>query len=132
MAEPASLEAKDPFELRVDQGEGVSEEEVREALASGELGFLHSFTTGSTVDGPGVRMVAWTSGCMFRCLYCHNPDTWKMKNGIPVPVERAGEGLRGSRHGLKMMGGGFRRSGGEPLMQHRFALKLLTAAHGMG
>ena len=33
------------------------------ALATGDMGFLHSFTTGSTVDGPGVRVVAWTTGC---------------------------------------------------------------------
>ena len=132
MREPVSLEAASPFELRVGLGERVPDSDVQEALASGDLGFLHSFTTGSTVDGPGVRMVAWTSGCMFRCLYCHNPDTWKMKNGIPVSVARATEELRKYRHGLKMMSGGFTLSGGEPLMQHRFALKLLTAAHGMG
>ena len=126
------LEAASPFELRVDLGEHVSDADVRSALASGELGFLHSFTTGSTVDGPGVRVVAWTTGCMFRCLYCHNPDTWKMKNGIPVPVARAVEELRKYRHGLKAMSGGFTLSGGEPLMQHRFAVKLFTAARGMG
>jgi len=130
--ESASLEAASPFELRVDLGERVSDAEVRAALASGDLGFLHSFTTGSTVDGPGVRVVAWTTGCMFRCLYCHNPDTWKMKNGHPVPVARAAEELRKYRHGLKLMLGGFTLSGGEPLMQDRFAVKLFTAARGMG
>ena len=126
-----SLEAADPFELRVGLGEHVPDADVRAALASGEVGFLHSFTTGSTVDGPGVRVVAWTTGCMFRCLYCHNPDTWKMKNGIPVPVDRAVEELRKYRHGLKVMSGGFTLSGGEPLMQDRFAVKLFTAARGM-
>src|SRR5262245_50483816 len=132
MAESLPLEAASPFELRVDQGEHVSDQQVREALASGDLGFLHSFTTGSAVDGPGMRVVAWTSGCMFRCLYCHNPDTWKMKNGIPVLVTRAVEELRKYRHGLKVMSGGFTLSGGEPLMQHRFAVKLLTGARAMG
>ena len=102
------------------------------ALASGDMGFLHSFTTGSTVDGPGVRVVAWTTGCQFRCLYCHNPDTWKMTNGIPVTLERAEEELRKYRHGLKIMSGGFTLSGGEPLMQHRFAVKLFAAAKAMG
>jgi pyruvate formate lyase activating enzyme len=127
-----SLEAASPFELRVGLGERVSDGEVSEALASGDLGFLHSFTTGSTVDGPGVRVVAWTTGCMFRCQYCHNPDTWKMKNGIPVSVARASEELRKYRHGLKAMSGGFTLSGGEPLMQHRFAVKLFSAARAMG
>ena len=87
----APLEAKSPFELRVNLGKDVPETDVRTALATGDLGFLHSFTTGATVDGPGVRVVAWTSGCMFRCLYCHNPDTWSLTNGRPVTLERAVE-----------------------------------------
>lgn len=131
-AESTPLESASPFELRTGLGEKVSDEEVREALASGDLGFLHSFTTGSTVDGPGVRVVAWTTGCMFRCLYCHNPDTWKLKNGIPVTVAKATEELRKYRRGLRVMSGGFTLSGGEALMQDRFAVKLFAAARGMG
>jgi pyruvate formate lyase activating enzyme len=96
------------------------------------MGFVHSFTTGSTVDGPGVRVVAWTAGCQWRCLYCHNPDTWNMMNGIPVTLERAIEGLGKYRHSLKVMNGGFTLSGGEPLMQDRFAIKLLRGAKAMG
>jgi pyruvate formate lyase activating enzyme len=126
------LEAKSPFELRVNLGRGVPESDVRSALATGDMGFLHSFTTGATVDGPGVRVVAWTAGCMWRCRYCHNPDTWTMSNGIPVTVIKATEELRKYRHGLKVMSGGFTLSGGEPLMQHRFAVKLFTAAKAMG
>jgi pyruvate formate lyase activating enzyme len=126
------LAARTPFELRVDLGRSVREADVRSALASGEMGFLHSFTTGSAVDGPGVRVVAWTTGCMWRCVYCHNPDTWTMSNGIPVTVAQAVEELRKYRHGLKVMSGGLTISGGEPLMQHRFVLNLFTAAKGMG
>jgi pyruvate formate lyase activating enzyme len=126
------LEAKSPFELRVDLGKGTPETDVRSALASGDMGFLHSFTTGSAVDGPGMRVVIWTTGCMWRCLYCHNPDTWTLTNGIPVSVARATEELRKYRHGLKVMSGGLTISGGEPLMQHRFVAKLLAAARGMG
>jgi len=127
-----ALEAASPFELRVNQAAGVSDAEMRAAVATGDMGFLHSFTTGSAVDGPGVRVVAWTAGCMWRCLYCHNPDTWTMGNGIPVTVETAANELRKYRHGLKVMGGGLTLSGGEPLMQHRFAVKLFTAARAMG
>jgi len=126
------LEAKSPFDLRVNLGKNVPESDVRSALASGDMGFLHSFTTGSAVDGPGIRVVGWTTGCMFRCLYCHNPDTWTMSNGIPVTVARATEELRKYRFGLKVMSGGFTLSGGEPLMQHRFAVKLFRAAQEMG
>jgi pyruvate formate lyase activating enzyme len=126
------LEAKSPYELRVNLGKGVPESDVRTALATGDMGFLHSFTTGSTVDGPGVRVVAWTTGCMWRCLYCHNPDTWTMSNGVPVTIARATEELRKYRRGLAVMSGGFTLSGGDPLMQHRFAVKLFQAAKAMG
>ena len=127
-----SLEAKNPFELRVSLGADTSESDVRTALAAGDMGFLHSFTTGSTVDGPGVRVVGWTTGCQWRCLYCHNPDTWNMSNGIPVTLARATGELRKYRRGLKIMSGGFTLSGGEPLMQDRFAVKLFAAAKSMG
>ena len=127
-----SLVAQSPFELRVNLGGDIGELDVRRALATGEMGFLHSFTTGSTVDGPGVRVVAWTTGCQFRCQYCHNPDTWNMTNGIPITLERATNELRKYRPGLQVMSGGFTLSGGEPLMQDRFAVKLLAAAHKMG
>ena len=126
------LEAKSPFELRASLGKDVPESVVKRALETGEMGFLHSFTTGSTVDGPGVRLVAWTAGCHWRCLYCHNPDTWNMMNGMPVKLDRAMEELAKYRHGLKVMSGGFTLSGGEPLMQDRFAVRLFTGAKAMG
>lgn len=131
-AEPLSLEASSPFELRVELGKDVSESTVKQALRTGDIGFLHSFTTGSAVDGPGVRLVAWTSGCQFRCLYCHNPDTWNMMNGMAVPLERAIAEIRKYGHGLKIMSGGVTLSGGEPLMQDRFVIRLLTATKEMG
>ena len=127
-----TLTAKSPYELRVHLGRDVPETDVRSALATGDMGFLHSFTTGSTVDGPGVRLVAWTSGCMWRCLYCHNPDTWTMTNGIPVTLRQATDEIAKFRQGLKVMGGGLTISGGEALMQHRFVVRLLAAAKGMG
>ena len=131
-AEPRSLVAKSPFELRVNLGKHLPESDLRTALATGDVGFVHSFTTGSTVDGPGVRVVAWTAGCMWRCVYCHNPDTWTMRNGIPVTITRATEELRKYAPGLKAMSGGFTLSGGEALMQHRFAAKLFAAAKTLG
>jgi len=128
----AQLEAKSPYELRANLSKDVPESAVKRALETGEMGFLHSFTTGSTVDGPGVRLVAWTAGCHWRCLYCHNPDTWNMMNGMPVKLDRAIEELAKYRHGLKVMSGGFTLSGGEPLMQDRFAVRLFTGAKAMG
>lgn len=130
--EEVSLEAASPFEMRVNLGEKVPETDVRTALRTGDLGFLHSFTTGSAVDGPGLRLVAWTSACMFRCQYCHNPDTWTLKNGIPVPLARAIGEVQRYAAGLRAMHGGFTLSGGEPFMQDRFAARLLGAVKQMG
>jgi pyruvate formate lyase activating enzyme len=132
VAADTPLEAKSPFEMRVHLGDDVGETDVRSALKTGDLGFLHSFTTGSAVDGPGIRVVAWTTACMFRCQYCHNPDTWTLSNGIPVTLERAVERLQLYANGLRRMNGGFTLSGGEPLMQDRFAIRLLAAAKQMG
>jgi pyruvate formate lyase activating enzyme len=137
MSEPSvagdpPLQAASPFELRVDLGVSVPEVDVRSALKSGDLAFLHSFTTGSAVDGPGIRLVAWTSSCMFRCQFCHNPDTWTLSNGMPVTVARASDELRKYVTGLKRMGGGFTLSGGEPLMQARFAARIFRAAKDLG
>jgi pyruvate formate lyase activating enzyme len=130
--EKVPLEAKSPFEMRVHLGEGVPETDVRSALKTGDMGFLHSFTTGSAVDGPGIRLVAWTTACMFRCQYCHNPDTWTLSNGIPVTLDHAIEEVRKYSNGLKAMHGGFTLSGGEPLMQDRFAARLFKAVKEMG
>lgn len=127
-----SIEARSPFEFRIGLGRNVPESDVCRALTTGEMGFLHSFTTGSTVDGPGVRVVVWTAGCMWRCLYCHNPDTWTMTNGIPVTLTKASEELEKYRFGVRPMPGGVTISGGEPLMQHRFVTKLCAAAKAMG
>ena len=131
-AKEVNLEAKSPYEMRVHLGEDVPETDVRTALKTGDMGFLHSYTTGSAVDGPGIRVVAWTTACMFRCRYCHNPDTWTLSNGIPVTLERAIDGVRKYAHGLKLMHGGFTLSGGEPLMQARFAVRLFAAVKEMG
>jgi len=121
-----------PYDLRVSLGVRVNETDTRAALESGNLGFVHSFTTGSAVDGPGVRVVAWLAGCQFRCVYCHNPDTWKMSNGMPVTVSRAAEEIGKYRHSLQTMKGGLTISGGEPLMQHHFVLKVFGEAKRMG
>jgi len=116
------------YDLRVGLGEKVGEQGIKEALEKGDPGFVHSFTTGSAVDGPGIRVVAWLAGCQFRCAYCHNPDTWKISNGMPVKVARAVQVIKQYSHGLQTMKGGLTISGGEPLVQHRFVLNVFAEA----
>jgi pyruvate formate lyase activating enzyme len=130
--EPIAPPIGSPFDLRVSVSEKVDETDIRSAMESGEWGFIHSFTTGSAVDGPGVRIVGWLSGCQFRCVFCHNPDTWKVTNGTPVHLERAVEVVSQYRQGLRTMKGGLTISGGEPLIQYRFLSKLFPAVHERG
>src|SRR5690349_15808379 len=121
-----------PYDLRTSLSDKVSENDTRAAIESGDWGFVHSFTTGSAVDGPGVRIVGWLTSCQYRCVFCHNPDTWKLTNGMPVSLARAVEVVNQYRHGLRTMRGGLTISGGEPLMQHRFVLKLFAAVKKVG
>jgi pyruvate formate lyase activating enzyme len=126
------LHADTPYELRLNQSNGVAESVIKHSIDTGDTGFVHSFTTGSAVDGPGIRVVAWMAGCHWRCRYCHNPDTWSLTNGMPVTLQRAVDGIRAYRRGLQVMSGGVTVSGGEPLLQDRFVVRLCQAAKTMG
>ena len=131
-AEPADVPVGSPYDLRLSMGEKVGEIDVRSAIESGDWGFMHSFTTGSAVDGPGMRVVGWLTGCQFKCVFCHNPDTWKILNGMPVAASRAVEVVKQYRVGLKTMHGGLTISGGEPLLQHRFVLNVFKGVREAG
>ncbi|UYN97951.1 MAG: pyruvate formate lyase-activating protein [Enhydrobacter sp.] len=95
-------------------------------------GWVHSYETGSTVDGPGVRLMLFMSGCLLRCLYCHNPDTWHLKDGTRIELAHAIRRLGDFAPALRAMGGGLTISGGEPLVQTAFTRGLFEAAKGMG
>ncbi len=71
-----------------------------------------------TVDGPGVRAVLFTEGCPLRCAYCHNPDTWEMKEENLVSAEDMAEKIIRLYPYIK--NGGVTFSGGEPCMQSDF------------
>ena len=103
-----------------------------DARAGGEVGFVHSFQTGSAVDGPGLRFVLWTTGCLMRCLYCHNPDTWDRAHGRRRTVEEMMAEIAKYERVLKMTGGGVTISGGEPLVQAPFVTRLLRACKERG
>ncbi len=87
-------------------------------------GRIHSIETGAAVDGPGVRFVLFTQGCMLRCKYCHNPDTWDVKGGREVTVSEMLQEIRPYVGLLKRSGGGLTVSGGEPLYQAHFVGEL--------
>jgi pyruvate formate lyase activating enzyme len=96
------------------------------------VGYLHSYEVGSTVDGPGIRFVAFTTGCLLRCQYCHNPDTWHKYNGHPVTVSRAMQEIGKYARVLKITKGGITISGGEPMLQRPFVMRIFRRCKELG
>jgi pyruvate formate lyase activating enzyme len=84
------------------------------------IGRIHSVETCGTVDGPGIRFVAFLQGCPLRCKYCHNPDTWDAKDGKEyTPADLVKEIVKYKSY-MKFSGGGTTFTGGEPLLQADF------------
>jgi pyruvate formate lyase activating enzyme len=107
--------------------------DVEEVGAGDDLvGYVHSWEVGSTVDGPGLRFVAFLTGCLLRCQYCHNPDTWHKHNGRPVTVARAMREIEKYAQVLKISRGGITLSGGEPMVQRAFMTQVLRRCKQLG
>ena len=107
--------------------------DIEEAKDEDDLvGYVHSYEVGSTVDGPGIRFVAFVTGCLLRCQYCHNPDTWHKYNGHPVTVSRAMRQIGKYAHALKIAKGGITISGGEPMLQRPFVTRIFRRCKELG
>lgn len=94
-------------------------------------GYIHSIESLGTVDGPGVRFVIFTQGCPHRCLYCHNPDTWRLKAGRLVASGELLDQIESTSGFLKRAGGGVTISGGEPLAQPKFTASIFRGCKEM-
>jgi len=105
-----------------------------EETAEGDdlVGYVHSYEVGSTVDGPGIRFVGFLTGCLLRCQYCHNPDTWHRHNGHPVTVARAMRQISKYAQVLTISKGGITLSGGEPMVQHEFMMHIFRRCKHLG
>lgn len=101
-------------------------------MREGQLGSVHSWELVTAVDGPGTRMTIFMNGCPLRCLYCHNPDTFNMKDGKPVMAADLIKKIKRMRKVFKATGGGITISGGEVLMQRPFAENILMSAKSLG
>jgi len=96
------------------------------------VGYVHSTVLGSTVDGPGLRFVGFLTGCLLRCQYCHNPDTWHKRNGRPVSVAQAMHEISRYAQVLKTSKGGITLSGGEPMVQTAFTTRIFRRCKELG
>ncbi|GGJ54528.1 pyruvate formate-lyase-activating protein [Deinococcus roseus] len=94
-------------------------------------GFIHSIETAAAVDGPGMRFMLFMQGCMLRCWYCHNPDTWAMRQGREYTVQDVLDEVKPYKSFLKRAGG-VTISGGEPLVQSEFVGEVLKELKALG
>lgn len=95
-------------------------------------GRIHSVETFGTVDGPGIRYIVFMQGCLLRCMYCHNPDTWKIGDGKEVTVDELVQEIKEYLPFFQASGGGVTVSGGEPLIQIKFLIELFKALKKLG
>ncbi len=94
-------------------------------------GYIDSIETMGLVDGPGIRMVVFMRGCLLRCLFCHNPETWTRENALEMTSDEIVQKLRNNMS-YYTNGGGITFSGGEPLMQPEFLIDCLKKAKMVG
>ncbi|MDR2636398.1 MAG: radical SAM protein [Mycoplasmataceae bacterium] len=76
----------------------------------------------STVDGPGIRTVYFLSGCPYRCIYCHNPESFFNINTKKITVDEIIKDFLKNKTYYK--NGGITISGGEPLLHYEFCCEL--------
>jgi pyruvate formate lyase activating enzyme len=76
--------------------------------------------------------VVFTNGCPLRCLYCQNPETWRMRDGQPATVDDLITEITKYQRFIQVAGGGVTISGGEPLLQPDFVTELLHRVKRLG
>jgi pyruvate formate lyase activating enzyme len=132
MSQLGTLEAGSRHDLRVGKSPDAPDEGDVLSEKSGSFGYVHSYETSSRYDGPGVRAVLFVSGCLLRCTYCHNPDTWHLKDGTYISSKQVLDRLAGFATALRSLDGGLTISGGEPMVQMSFTKEILAGAKKLG
>ena len=84
-------------------------------------GSVDLIETFGLVDGPGIRTVVFLNGCMLRCKFCHNPETWH-KGELNYSSDDIVNKVLRSKPYFKN-NGGVTFSGGEPLLQYDFLVE---------
>jgi pyruvate formate lyase activating enzyme len=132
MSRLGNLEAGSRHDLLVGLSPDAPDEADFRDDGEGAFGYVHSYESSSRYDGPGLRVVLFVSGCLLRCSYCHNPDTWHLKDGTYVSAEQVINRLGTFAAPLRALDGGLTISGGEPMVQLGFTARILAAARQMG
>ena len=78
---------------------------------------IHSVQSFATLEGEGIRFAVFLQGCPYRCVYCHNPDTWYGEGqGTNLSIDDIVTKMSHYK-GFYKNGGGLTVTGGEPLLQ---------------
>lgn len=99
---------------------------------SSTVGRIHSTESCGTVDGPGIRFIVFMQGCLMRCMYCHNRDSWDLHSGKETTVDELIRELVSYKAFMQATGGGVTASGGEAMLQPEFVRDFFTAAQAEG
>ena len=105
MSQVGTLEGGSRHELRVGLSPDAPDESDFKDDGKGAYGYAHSYETSSRYDGPGLRVVLFLSGCLLRCKYCHNPDTWHLKDGTYVSAQHVLDRLNSFAPALRSLDG---------------------------
>jgi pyruvate formate lyase activating enzyme len=132
MSQLGTLEAGSRHDLRVGISPDAPDEGELRDEAEGAFGYVHSYETSSRYDGPGLRVVLFVSGCLLRCSYCHNPDTWHLKDGTYITAQQVIHRLGEFAPALRQLDGGLTISGGEVMVQLAFTRRILAGAKRLG
>ena len=132
MSEVGVLQSGNRHDLRVGASPHAPDEGDFCDDVDGAFGYVHSYETSSRYDGPGLRVVLFLSGCLLRCSYCHNPDTWHLKDGTYVSAQQVIDRLGSFAPTLRSLDGGLTISGGEAMVQLAFTRRIFAAARRMG
>ena len=132
MSQVGNVEAGSRHDLRIGLSPDAPETDGLRDDGDGAFGYVHSYESSSRYDGPGLRLVLFVSGCLLRCSYCHNPDTWHLKDGTYVSARAVIDRLGDFAPALRSLDGGLTISGGEPMVQLAFTQRILAAAKQMG
>jgi pyruvate formate lyase activating enzyme len=132
MSQLGTIEAGSRHDLRVGKSPDAPDEEAVLDQKEGTYGYVHSYETSSRYDGPGLRTVLFVSGCLLRCSYCHNPDTWHLKDGTYISSKQVLDRLAGFAPALRSLDGGLTISGGEVMVQMAFTGEILAGAKALG
>ncbi len=112
-----------------------------------DVGRIFNIQKFSLHDGPGIRTVVFLKGCPLGCKWCSNPSSRKLQivsmrdpdlEGVFVEDSRDYEVDEVVRICLQDLpfyeesGGGVTLSGGEAMVQHRFALNLINRLREKG